>query len=155
MTTLFMRSLALVAMLAAVLMLHGCGDSAVTKAAGTYELDKPAMKAAMQAKIDRMEDQTEKFMATGILRGIDTLPSMTFVLKADGSFEATTVMMGMVDTSKGNWSVKGSTVTFRMAETGQDDPDQMTGTLTGNRIELNPPDEADAPFRLVFQRKKA
>ncbi len=136
-------------------MLQGCGDSGVARAAGTYEIDKAAIKAELQKEIEKIEDPNEKYMATNILGGIDGMPSMTFTLAKDGTLEATTVMMGMTDTAKGNWSISGSTVTFRMTETGTNDPDEMTGTLKGDRIELNAPEGEETPFKLIFKRKKA
>src|SRR5690606_22113536 len=97
----------------------------------------------------------EKYEATVVLGGLDAFPSMSFVLAEDGTLEAKTVMMGMTDTAKGHWSISGSTVTFRMTETGAGGPDEMTGTLKGDSLELNPPDGADMPFRMIFTRKKA
>lgn len=148
-------TLAILCSLITATLLQGCGDSGVAKAAGTYELDRDAIKAELQKEIEKIDDPSEKYMATNILGGIDDMPLMTFVLAKDGTLEATTVMMGMTDTAKGNWSISGSTVTFRMTDTGENDPDEMTGNLKGERIELNPPDGEEMPFKMIFKRKKA
>lgn len=151
----FGLTVALLGSLLIVSMLQGCSESGTAKAVGTYELDKTAIKAELQKEIERIEDPTEKYEATVRLGGIDDFPAMSFVLAADGTLEAKTVMMGMTDTAKGNWSISGSTVTFRMTETGATDPDEMTGTLKGDSLELNPPDGQEMPFRMIFTRKKA
>lgn len=151
----FVLTVALLGSLLIATMLQGCGDSGVARAAGTYEIDKAAIKAELQKEIDKIEDPNEKYMTTTVLQGIDSMPSMTFTLGKDGTLEATTVVMGMTDTAKGNWSISGSTVTFRMTETGANDPDEMTGTLKGDRIELNALEGEDMPFRMIFKRKKA
>lgn len=135
-------------------LLQGCG-SPTAKAAGTYTLDKAAIKAELQKKIESIEDPSEKYEATVRLGGIDDFPTMSFVLAEDGTLEAKTVMMGMTDTTKGSWSISGSTVTFRMTDTGANDPDEMTGTLRGDSIELNSPNGEEMPFRMIFTRTKA
>ncbi len=151
------RSFALVAALLFTVLttalLQGCGSS-TAKAAGTYELDKEAMKASMQAEIDKIEDEGEKMMA-GMMMGMVDGMTMTFVLNEDGTVDASTTVMGQVDSAKGTWTLKGSTITFTMTETDAGDPETMTGTLKGDSIELNSPDEDEMPFNLVFNKKKA
>ncbi|MFI4854282.1 MAG: hypothetical protein ACIAQF_04790 [Phycisphaerales bacterium JB065] len=153
MTRQFALIVALLGALFTTALLQGCGSSSA-KAVGTYELDKEAMKAAVQAEVDQTEDPMEKMGKSMMLGMLDSL-SMTFELKADGTFDGTSTMMGETDTVKGNWSLKGSTITFKMSETDPGDPEEMTGTLSGGTITLIPPDDEDAPFNLIFHKKKA
>lgn len=136
-------------------LLQGCGDSATSRAAGTYELDRAAIKSALQAKIDETDDPTEQYMNTQFMQGIDEMPMMTFTLSKDGTFEATSELGSGDDDASGTWTLEDSTITFEMTETDTGDPDRMTGTLTGDTIKLNPPDGEMMPFNLLFKKKKA
>lgn len=155
MTRSFLIVASLLSALLCAAMLQGCGDATPSSAVGVYELDKAAMKASMQAEIDKIEDPMEKMGASMAMSFMDSM-SMTIDLKADGTVEAVTnVPMGGTDSARGTWSMKGSAITFKMTHTDEGDPEEMTGTLKGGTLELTTPDEAEMPYNLVFNKKKA
>jgi hypothetical protein len=131
-------------------MLQGCGESATARAAGTYELDTTAMKAAVQAEIDSMEDEMEK-MAAGMMLGMLDGMSMTLTLNEDGTASGVVVMNGEEDPATGTWTLDGDSISITM-ESEDTAAEEMTGTLEGDTIRLsNPGDEM--PFDMVFNRR--
>ncbi len=150
---MFRHTTLILTLLTSLLMLtslQGCGKSPMAKAAGTYELDKEAVKTAMQAEIEKIEDPMEKSMASGALGMVDAM-SMTMTLNADGTATAATTGMPGAGTASGTWTLEGSTITITMAQEGEN-PDTISGTLSGDVITLSPPEE-EMPFDMVFKRK--
>lgn len=139
----------------------GCGDSkdsgdgartpaaATLNAAGTYSLDKEAVKAAMQAEIDKIEDPMEKMGASMMLGMIDMM-SITITLNEDGTATGTMAMGGDEDPASGSWTLDGNVISITMASEG-DSPETMTGTFDGDTIRLSDADD-EMPFQMVFKR---
>jgi len=130
-------------------MLQGCGDSSEASAAGTYSLDKAAMKTALQAEIDSIEDPMEKMGASMMLGMIDEM-SMTLSLNQDGTASGVFVMADEEENVYGNWTLTGSNISISLAPEG-DTPETMAGTFNGDTIRLSDPDD-DTPFQMVFKR---
>lgn len=134
-------------------MLQGCGDSAVSKAAGTYELDTAAMRTSMQAEIDKIEDQMEKMGASMMLGMIGEM-SITITLNADGTANGVMVMAGEEDPATGSWTLEGNAISITMTPEGESTAETMTGTFEGDTIRLDAPGE-EMPFQMIFKRKAA
>jgi len=150
----FGLTVALLGCLLIASMLQGCGDSGTAKVAGTYELDKTAMKAAMQAEIDGIEDDMEKMGAAMMLGMIDMM-SITITLNEDGSANGLMVMGGDEDPATGSWTLNGKAISITLAPEGDSNPETMSGTFDGDTIRLDAPEEEEMPFQMVFTRKAA
>ena len=147
-------TVALVCSMFAVSLLQGCSESvsAEARVAGTYELDAAAVKAAMQAEIDQIEDEMEKMGASMMMGMIDSM-SITLTLNEDGTANGEMSMMGEATPASGTWTIDGDNITVTMAAEG-DAPEAMSGTVDGDTIRLSADDEnADMPFDLVFVRQ--
>jgi len=131
-------------------MLQGCGDSSEASAAGTYELDKAAMKTALQAEIDSIEDPMEKMGASIMLDMIDAM-SITLTLNQDGTASGVFLMGEDEDRASGNWTLTGSDISIALASEEGDTPETMAGTFNDDTIRLSDPDE-DSPFQMIFTR---
>ncbi|MFG0251751.1 MAG: hypothetical protein ACF8NJ_02620 [Phycisphaerales bacterium JB038] len=145
----------LLAALLTLTCLQGCGESPMAQAAGTYELDKATVKAAMQAEIEKTEDAQKKAELTMGLGMVD-LMTMNLILEAEGaaSLEMAIQAPGMSDSQNltGTWTLDGATISITMAEEG-DEPETVTGTLRDDVVTLTLPEEEGMPFDLVFNRK--
>jgi hypothetical protein len=144
----------LLLVLVSVLSLAGCGASAAS-VAGTYELDKEAVKAAARAEIETQKDSEEQdemaeFGNVMMLGMIDSM-AMTLTLNADGTAQIVTRMMGNADTARGTWKLDGKTITISAAAEGEE-LTAMKGTVDGDTITMQPDDE-DMPFAPVFKKK--
>ena len=145
----------LCAMLAASLR-GGCAASAspVPEVAGTYELDREAVKAAMQAEIELIEDEEERWDALTIMGTIDMM-SITLTLNQDGTANGEMTMFDEAHPASGTWTLDGGTLTVIVAPEG-DEAATMIGTVDGDTIRLSVEDEdEDMPFDLVFVRRDA
>lgn len=136
-------------------LLQACGQPAESKHAGVYELDKDVIMDAMQADIAAIADPDERqAMEMGMAMmgaGMFDVMNMTLTLDADGTASSTTSMMGETETVTGRWSAAGDTVTIEMVDHGE--PEAITGKITGDSLELHPPDGEEMPFRLVLKRR--
>ncbi|MFB3431937.1 MAG: hypothetical protein ABL309_13555 [Phycisphaerales bacterium] len=133
-------------------MLQGCAESPAARVAGTYELDTDAMKAAMQAEIDQMEDEMEKMGASMMLGMIDGM-SMTLTLNEDGTASGVVVMNGEEDPASGTWTLDGDAISITMASEGGS-PEEVTGTLDGDTIRMPSPG-GQMPIDMVFKRQRS
>jgi hypothetical protein len=151
--TLFTPALAV--MFLAAGLLQGCGQSAESKHAGTYELDKAVIMEDMEATIAAIEDPEERegmemgmaMMGAGML----DMMQMSITLNADGTASSTSLMMGETETVTGTWSARGDQVRIEMVQDGQ--TEAVSGKITGDLLELIPPEDEDIPFRMVLKKK--
>jgi len=134
--------------------LPGCGssetESATSSAAGSWELDREVIRAAMQLEIDQIEDPMEKAGAGMMLSMLENL-SMTIDLNPDGTCTGTMTMMGDTDESTGTWTLNDGVITITMVN-ADGEPEAMTGTLRGDRFELHDIDE-NSSMKMVFRRR--
>jgi len=155
MTIRSLRSVALLAAALCVAALPGCGDS-MADVAGVYELDKQAIKSAVEAEIEASKDSDDPMAGMGaamVARMVDAMV-MELTLNADGTASMDMEMMGDSTTATGTWSLDGNAITISLAEEGEE-PDAASGTIDGDTITMEMPEDDDAPFDLVFTRKKA
>jgi hypothetical protein len=147
------------AMLAAVLLLAGglqaCGKSPTMTHAGTWELDIQVVKDAMEAEIARIEDPEERqAMELGMAMigaGMLDAMNMTLVLNPDGTASSTTSLLDESQTVHGTWSQDGDNLTIRMTEDEQ--TDSVSAVVTGDTLELLPPEGEDMPFRMIMRKR--
>ncbi len=142
---------ALLCCVAITSLLQGCGDSGVAKAAGTYELDTAAMRTAMQAEIDKIEDPMER-MGASMMLGMLGEMSMTITLNADGTASGVVVIAGEEDPATGNWTLTGNNISITMGSEGESNPETMSGTYEGDTIRLDAPGD-EMPVQMVLKRK--
>jgi hypothetical protein len=134
--------------------LGGCGNSV----AGTYELDKTAVKTAAEAEIKKKQaenpnDPSAAMAASFMLGMIDSM-NFTMTLNDDGSASVVTNAMGQSKTATGTYTVSGSKITLSVAERGQQ-PNSVTGSVSGDTITLHPPEGEEVPFDMIFKKTKA
>lgn len=143
--------------LSCIAILSGCGASE-SSVAGNYELDKEAVKAAAKAEMEKQSksedgDDMAAFGATMMLGMIETM-EMNLNINADGT--ATMIMSGMgeSETSTGKWMLDGKKITFNV---NQEDGtiETISGTVSGDTITMDSKEEEDAPFDMVFKKKKS
>ena len=135
--------------------LQGCGQSVDSAHVGTYELDMAMVMEGMREQVAAIEDPEERkamemglaMMGSGMLDNMN----MSITLHADGTASSTSSMMGQSETVTGRWSARGDTVTIEVAQGEQ--AEAVTGRITGDRLELFPPEEEDIPFRMVLIRQ--
>lgn len=140
-----------------LLAMPGCAQSAeesqataaAASAAGTWELDRDAIREAMQLEIDQIEDPMEKAGAAMMMGMIDAM-SMVIVLRPDGTCTGTMTMMGETDESTGTWAVSGNVITISMLN-DDGEMEEMSGPLEGDMFELVDSAE-ESPMRMVFRR---
>lgn len=145
--------------LVACLCLVGCGGKAGASAAGTYELDRVAMKATLvneilkhmpeaaraEAKVVASAEETAKEQAASM--------SMTSVLKTDGTWVSTGSMAGQEVTAKGTWTLEGSELLLITTEQDgkkESKPETNKATLEGDVLTIQP---EGAPFQIKLNRK--
>lgn len=142
-------------LLLAVAPLQGCGQPTESRHAGTYELDKSLMLAEMEAGIAAIEDPAERqAMEMGMAMigaGMLDMLHMTITLNPDGTASSTSTMMGQSETVLGKWSARGDAVTIEMSDEGQSEA--VDGRITGDTLELFPPEGEEVPFRMVLTRQ--
>ncbi|MFU8896449.1 MAG: lipocalin family protein [Gammaproteobacteria bacterium] len=135
--------------------LQGCGQSVDSAQVGTYELDMATVMEGMRAQVAAIEDSEERkamemglaMMSSGMLDNMN----MSITLNADGTASSTSSIMGQSETVTGRWSSSGDRVRIEVAE--GDQSEAVSGRITGDRLELFPPEEEDIPFRLVLIRQ--
>jgi len=147
---------ALAAMLMALVALQGCGKAVESRHAGTYELDKAVIMESIAAEIAAIQDPEEReAMEMGLATvgsGMLEMMRLTVTLNADGTASSTTSMMGESETVTGTWVVRGDAVTITMIEAdGGSEP--VNGRITGDTLELFPPEDEELPFRMVLRRQ--
>lgn len=139
----------MVALLAAVMFLSGCGQSGPV---GTWVIDPDAMFAAMEKAMGK--DMPEGFKpmlenARAELR--KNAPDITMTLRSDGSYE----MANGRETRKGTWKIDGG----KLSMTEERGPTTSTDVrFEGGRMYLAPPQRARemsplGKVELVFKRK--
>jgi hypothetical protein len=132
--------------------LPGCTDPKA-KAAGTYEVDKAAIKAAAEAEIKAKGENDPDSMGAAMMLGMIDAMVMTMTLNVDGTAKMQTSVMGQTDTESGTFTISGKTITIRVASEGES-AEPLTGTISDDTITLNPPKDQEMPFDLVFRKKK-
>jgi hypothetical protein len=133
-------------------LLSGCGGSV----AGTYDMDKVAVKAAAEAEIKKQQEKDPNnpmaAMGSGMVMGMIDAMTFTLTLNEDGTASMVISGMGPAETTTGNYKVDGSNITLTMTEKGGS-PESITGTVSGDTIRLKPPKADDMPFDLVFKKR--
>lgn len=150
MTRYAISRITLVVALLSLVCLPGCGKSPEARAAGTYELDKQAMKDAVQAEIDQIEDPMER-MGASMMMGMFDMFSVTITLNADGTASGISEMAGESEYVSGTWTLTDNRISLTLAEEGEE-PETMTGILDGDTIRIETPDEEEMPFDMIFRR---
>lgn len=153
-TTVYVPALA--AMLIALGALQGCGKAVESRHAGTYELDKAVIMESIEAEIAAIEDPEEReAMEMGLAMvgsGMLDMMRLTVTLNADGTASSTTSMMDESETVSGTWVARGDAVTISMIEAdGSSEP--VNGMITGDTLELFPPEDEELPFRMLLRRQ--
>lgn len=156
MTTCASRVTALLLTLFCIAHVSGCGASE-SSVAGTYELDKEAVRAAAKAEMEKQaaaedDDDMAAFGATMMLGMIEQM-SMTLTLNEDGTAAAVMTMTGETENATGTWSLDGGNISITLAAEGEQ-PDTATGTVEGDTITMASTGDDDMPFNLVFRKKQ-
>ena len=136
--------------------LQGCGKAEESRHAGTYELDKAVIMESIAGEIAAIENPEEReAMEMGLAMvgsGMLDMMRLTVTLTADGTASSTTSMMGESETVSGTWVARGDAVTITMIEAdGGSEP--VNGMITGDTLELFPPEDEALPFRMVLRRQ--
>lgn len=141
---------ALLLVLSAVI-LTACSGSA--NVAGTYEIDKEAMKQGM-AEAAKTADPNEPGaeFAASMMQGMIDNMSITLTLETNGSAKIVTQMMGQSDTATGTWTLDGKTISITAGVEGKDAA-TMKGTVSGSTITMHPEKDQGMPSNMVFKKK--
>ena len=149
------RSPLLLLMIASMMcasLLTACGDP-MEAAAGTYEMDRDAVKAAAKAHIEaEAKDDAAATLGAGMMMAMIDATSMTMILDADGTATMKTNMPGQAESATGTWERSGKSITLTVASEGEK-PEPVTGTIDGDTITLRPAEKDEMPFPLVFKKK--
>ena len=137
------RAVSLVLCLTVVVMLQACGSNP----AGTYVLDKEAIKVAARAEMEKSDDEAGQIGGEMALGMIDAM-NMTITLNADGTAEGSISMMGQTDKATGTWTLDGDKISVTMAGEGES-PQTMSGTWNGDTIELS---DGEQPYPIVLKK---
>lgn len=124
------------------------GEAEAANLAGTYVLDRDAMKAQVQTRIEATEDPqtiTNLQMTQGAIDAME----MVLTLHEDGTLSGDSVTLGRQFTLGGTWRVNGDSITIEMSANDQE-PKPYPGQLTGDRIRLEPSSET-AAYGIVLQ----
>ncbi|TVQ76358.1 MAG: hypothetical protein EA380_08925, partial [Phycisphaeraceae bacterium] len=105
--------LTIATLLLGAMLLPACSKSEPS-IAGTYTLEKDAVKAALREEINAIEDPEERMMAQMVLGFIDSL-EMSITLNDDKTASAVTRAMNTTDTATGTWSRSGENITITLA----------------------------------------
>ncbi len=151
-TRLVVVMVAMLAMLSAG-VLQGCSDPKA-KVAGTYELDKAAVKASAEAKAKAEGPNSDAAAAAGMMAGMIDAMNMSVTLNVDGTASMAMSMMGQSETASGTWTLDGSAISITANKTGEA-PETISGTVSGDSITLKSPEGQQMPFDMVFKKKKA
>ncbi len=136
----------------------GGGAATETSVAGVYELDKAAIRKAAEEELKKQqaeaggEENPLGDRGVSMMMGMIDEMNMTLTLNADKTAKMDMSMMGDTTVATGTWSLSGSTITITLAEEGRP-PEPATGTVSGNTITLNPPEDEEMPFDMVFKKK--
>lgn len=135
----------------------GNGETAQTQAdpmeaaAGVYDMDRTAIRQAMQDEIDQMSDGPDKMGMNMAMGMIDSM-EMTLTLNADGSAAMNMSMMGQTEEGSGTWELDGESISITVAPEGEE-PETINGTLENGRLTLIPPEDEEAPFDMIFIKR--
>jgi len=140
--------------IAAALLLQGCGQADTVRRAGTWELDTQAAMEAMEAEVAAIEDPEQKkamehgmsMMGAGMLEAMD----MSLTLNPDGTASSTTSMMGRSETVTGKWSAEGDLLTIEMTRDGEFG--LVNARVDGDLLRLLPPEENGMPIPIVLRK---
>ena len=149
-STLF--AVMIIAMLCAA-ALSGCTDPKAA-AAGTYEVDKAAFKAAAEADIKAKGENDPNATPAAMLLGMIDDMVMTLTLNADGTASMQSSIMGETQTGSGTWTLNGKSISITAGPSGET-PETFSGTIEGDAITLKAPPGQDMPFELVFKKRKS
>jgi uncharacterized lipoprotein NlpE involved in copper resistance len=150
------NSLVAIILLICVLSVNACGPS-TSSVTGTYELDKEAVRKAMQAEIDKQKASGEEdpmggfgaAMAMGLVESM----TVTMTLNADGTAQMNMSMMGDSQAMDGTWTLSGANITVTAGPEGEEKK-PATGTVSGDTITLKAAEgEEEMPFDMVFKKK--
>ena len=135
-----MRAFATALLITTTIFLSACGSDS-SDAAGTYTLDKTAMKALLEEK-----------MGPGSAAMLERM-NIEVTLNADGSFAVKADEDGKGG-AKGTWELDGTkllvTTTHQNGEK-EEKPETLTGKLEGDVITFRP--KKDMPFDLILKKK--
>lgn len=153
MKTQLIKRVLLFISLVTIFSMSSCGNP-MDEIAGSYELDKATVKAALQAEIDLQAESSDgpvdAFGATMAMGMIDAM-SMTLTLNADGTASSTMSAMGQTKSASGTWTYENEKVSITLSEEGET-PDTATGVYAQDSIRMNFEGEEKLPFELVFKK---
>ena len=144
--------LTIATLLLGTMLLPACSKSEPS-IAGTYTLEKDAVKAALREEINAIEDPEERMMAQMVLGFIDSL-EMSITLNDDKTASAVTRAMNTTDTATGTWSRSGENITITLAPPDLE-PQSMRGTIRNDTLELHSPETEDVNYRLIFRSQSS
>lgn len=111
-----------------------------SSAAGTYEMDKEAMKAGMSADAKQNPADVEKGLA---------MLSGSIELKADGTANFAMKMEKVFDEKKaGKWKLEGTKLTMTLTKDGKEET--TTGELVNGVISVEAPGQK---MKMTFKKK--
>ncbi len=141
-------ALLLLATIACIGVLPGCGSDANADIVGTYELDTDAVKAELAAAATESEEAAAKAEFASML--LDAM-EMSITLKSDGTLDIRVRAMGDSDEQAGTWTRNGNELTITTAKEG-DEPETGTVIIEGNNLRLMPDPGDDMPIEMIFQK---
>ena len=131
-----------------LLLAIGC-ESEMESAAGTYSMDKEGVKTSVKEK-----GKSDGASSQEIEMALAMIDAMTMQLKlnADGTASTSTSIMGQSQSTSGTWTIADGAVTVSMKEEGGQ-IQSITGKLSGESLEMDPPPGSEVPFKLVFKKQ--
>jgi hypothetical protein len=131
----------------ALSLLTACGGASAAGAAGTYQLDKAALKQAALAEVPAAEKDSPAAKMMGEM--FDKM-DITLDLKADGSATMTSKGMGADSTETGTWKLEGDKLTMTKKEGGKEE--SQTGTYANGTLTMEMAEDGQK-MKMVFKRK--
>lgn len=124
-------------------------QSGIVAAAGTFRLDKQAMREAAERRI-RESGQRPEDGGFGVAIALIDQFDITLRLLPNGAAEFTTKTPdGAEDVSKGSWEVSGNVITVSPSPESGEPP--ASGQLDGDVLTLDIPGQPDA-FGMIFRK---
>lgn len=136
-------------MVMSLLLITGCGASPMERVAGTYDIDRATVKKDIQAQIDAATDDMQKAQLSFALGMIDDM-GFSITLDANGTASASVVMMEQNSTATGTWTLNGDAIAITMKGENEATASTVNGTVSGDRITLNPSDDQPMPVGMTF-----
>lgn len=145
--------LTLVMMVMLVGLISGCGASPMEKVAGTYNIDREAVKKDLQARIDASTDDMQKAQLSFALGMIDEM-GFAIMLAANGTVSARVSMMEQESTANGTWTLNGDAISITLKGENEATGNTIHGTVSGNTIMLSPTSDQPMPVGMTLIKQQ-